>query len=55
MDAASYDKLKKALLKNFDTAVHRHLFSKHIIDKPLCTCGEDESRWHFVFDCLHYD
>ena len=37
------------------SSLNQHLFSKIIIDNPLCICGEVESTRHFLFDCSHYD
>ena len=37
------------------SSLNQHLFSKNIIDNPLCTCGEVESTRHFLLDCSHYD
>ena len=36
------------------SSLNQHLFSKNIIDNPLCLCGEVESTKHFLFDLSHY-
>ena len=31
-----------------------HLFSKNIIDSPLCICGAIEDTRHYLFECTRY-
>ena len=33
------------------SSLNEHLFSKNIIDSPLCFCGEVEDTNHFLFNC----
>ena len=32
-----------------------HLYSKNIIENPLCNCGEIEDPFHFFFECNQYN
>ena len=31
--------------------LNHHLFSKNIIDSPLCICGRPETTKHYLFEC----
>jgi hypothetical protein len=35
--------------------LNHDLFSKSIVDSPLCSCGKVENTYHFFFDCPNYD
>lgn len=37
------------------SALNHDLFSKSIVDSPLCRCGQVESTYHFFFACSIYD
>ena len=36
------------------SALNQHLFSKNIVDSPLCVCGSIEDTQHFLFSCTRY-
>ena len=36
------------------SALNEHLYSKNIIESPLCTCGTIEDTKHYLFDCPRY-
>lgn len=36
------------------SSLNGHLYSKNIIDNPLCPCGQFESPYHFFFKCHRY-
>ena len=36
------------------TTNNAHLFSKNIIDSPLCVCGSYEDAQHFLLSCTRY-
>ena len=42
-----------ARLRTNCSSLNQHLFSKNIVESPLCVCGEVEDTKHFLFDC-HY-
>ena len=35
--------------------LNHHLFSKNIIDSPLCICGRPETTKHYLFDCNRFN
>ena len=36
------------------SSLNQHLFSKNIVENPLCVCGSIESTKHYLFDCFRY-
>ncbi|MCG8096816.1 MAG: hypothetical protein JAZ17_24870 [Candidatus Thiodiazotropha endolucinida] len=36
------------------SSLNFYLFSKHIIDSPLCSCGSIENAYHYLFQCDNY-
>ena len=36
------------------SSLNEHLFSKNIIDSPLCVCGAVEDTNHFLFNCHRF-
>lgn len=36
------------------SSLNAHLFSKNIVDSPVCSCGENETTQHFLFECKHF-
>ena len=36
------------------SALNHHLFSKNIVDSPLCSCGSIENNYHYLFNCQKY-
>ena len=43
-----------ARLRTHCSSLNQHLFSKSIVDSPLCRCGNVESSHHFFFMCPFY-
>ncbi|MCG8113032.1 MAG: reverse transcriptase domain-containing protein [Candidatus Thiodiazotropha taylori] len=43
-----------ARLRTNCSALNQHLFSKNIVDNPLCVCGSIEDTHHFMFICNRY-
>ena len=37
------------------SSLNHHLFSKNIIDSPLCICGRPETTKHFLFNCNRFN
>ena len=37
------------------SSLNHHLFSKNIIDSPLCICGRPETTKHYLFDCNRFN
>ena len=37
------------------SSLNHHLFSKNIIDSPLCFCGRPVTTKHYLFDCNRFD
>ena len=37
------------------STLNHHLYSKNIIQSPLCACGAVENTKHFLFECQRYD
>ena len=44
-----------ARLRIVGCSLNHHLFSKNIIDSPLCTCGRPETTKHYLFDCNRFN
>ena len=44
-----------ARLRTHCSSLNEHLFTKSIVDSPLCVCGEVENTHHYLFDCIRYD
>ena len=36
------------------SSLNAHLYSKTIVDSPLCVCGDIENSTHFFFNCSRY-
>ena len=36
------------------SSLNAHLYSKNIVDSPLCVCGDIENSTHFFFNCSRY-
>ena len=43
-----------ARLRTHCSSLNEHLFSKNLVDSPLCVCGEVENTHHYLFDCTRY-
>lgn len=48
------DSIHHARLRMHCSNLNEHLFSKNIVDSPLCHCGEIEDTHHFFFTCPKY-
>lgn len=46
--------IQHARLRMHCSSLKEHLFSKNIIESPLCTCGEIEDTKHFLLACPIY-
>ena len=44
-----------ARLRTGCSTLRLHLYSKNIIESPLCNCGEIEDSFHFFFECNQYN
>ena len=42
-------------LRTSCSTLNHHLYSKNIIQSPLCACGAVENTKHFLFECQRYD
>ena len=42
-------------LRTHCSSLNEHLFTKNIVDSPLCVCGEVENTHHYLFDCTRYE
>jgi len=43
-----------ARLLTHGSNLNEHLFTKNIVESPLCTCGAIEDTHHFFFSCPLY-
>ena len=41
-------------LRTENSSLNHHLFSKNLIDSPLCRCGSIETTEHFLLQCTRY-
>ena len=46
--------IQHARLRMHCSSLNEHLFSKNIVESPMCTCGEIEDTYHFFFNCQMY-
>ena len=37
------------------SSLSQHLYSKGIVESPLCVCGSVESAEHYFLNCFRYD
>ena len=42
-------------LRTSCSSLNQHLFSKNIVDSPLCACGSIEDTNHYLFNCVQYN
>ena len=35
------------------SSLNHYLFSKGVVDNPLCSCGEIETDYHYFFNCIY--
>ena len=47
--------IQHARLRMHCSSLNEHLFSKNIVESPLCTCGAIEDTYHFLIACPLYD
>ena len=43
-----------ARLRTNCSSLNQHLFSKNLIDNPLCICGSVEDTYHFLLTCNRF-
>jgi len=43
-----------ARLRTHCSNLNEHLFTKNIVERPLCTCGDIEDTYHFFLSCPFY-
>jgi len=43
-----------ARLRTHCSNLNEHLFTKNIVESPLCTCGDIEDTYHFFLSCPLY-
>ena len=36
------------------TSLHFDLFTHNITETPLCDCGKEETREHYIFECTNF-
>ena len=53
-DGKRLGQIYHARLRTNCSSLNQHLFSKNIIESPLCACGEVEDTKHFLFDCQYF-
>ena len=46
--------VQHARLRMHCSNLKEHLYSKNIVDSPLCECGEIEDTYHYIFTCPLY-
>ena len=51
LDAKRIGQIFHSRLRMDCSSLNHHLFSKIIIDSPLCICGRPETTKHYLFDC----
>ena len=53
-DGKRLGQIYHARLRMRCSSLNAHLFSKNIIDSPLCACGSFEDTHHFLLSCARY-
>ena len=53
-DGKRLDQIYHARLRTRCSSLNAHLFSKNIVDSPLCACGSFEDTQHFLLSCTRY-
>ena len=48
------DCIQHARLRMHCSSLKEHLFTKNIVDDPMCICGSIEDTYHFFFNCPLY-
>ena len=43
-----------ARLRTNCSSLNQHLFSKNLIDNPLCICGSVEDTYHYLLTCNRF-
>ena len=54
-DGKRLGQIYHARLRTNCSSLNQHLFSKNIIDSPLCACGAVEDTTHFLFRCHRFN
>ena len=50
-DGKRLGQIYHARLRTICSSLNHHLFTKNIVDSPLCTCGSVEDTHRFLFSC----
>ena len=53
-DGKRLGQIYHARLRTNCSSLNQHLFSKNMIESPLCVCGEVEDTKHFLFYCQYF-
>ena len=53
-DGKRLGRIYHARLRMRYSTLNAHLFSKNIIDSPICVCGAREDTQHFLMSCTRY-
>ena len=53
-DGKRLGQIYHARLRMRCSSLNAHLFSKNIVDSPLCACGSFEDTQHFLLSCTRY-
>ena len=53
-DGKRLGQIYHARLRTNCSSLNHHLFTKNIVDSPLCTCGSVEDTHHFLFSCNRF-
>ena len=54
-DGKRLGQIYHARLRTNCSSLNQHLFSKNVIDSPLCACGAVEDTTHFLFRCHRFN
>ena len=46
--------IQHARLRMHCSSLKEHLYSKNIVESPVCACGEIEDTYHYIFTCPLY-
>ena len=51
-DGKRFGQIYHARLRTDCSTLNHHLYSKNIMDIPLCNCGRVETTKHYLFECI---
>ena len=49
-----FGQIYHARLRTNCSSLNQHLFSKNLIDNPLCICGSVEDTYHYLLTCNRF-